>query len=62
MVSTAEGVETQQQLETLQNVGCTEMQGYFFSKAKPAAQIVEEFLKPGAKLAPKRRVLALKKK
>ncbi len=62
MVSTAEGVETQQQLETLQNVGCTEMQGYFFSKAKPAAQIVEEFLKPGAKLAPKRRVLAAKKK
>jgi hypothetical protein len=38
------------------------MQGYFFSKAKPAAQIVEEFLKPGAKLAPKRRVLAVKKK
>jgi diguanylate cyclase (GGDEF)-like protein len=62
MVSTAEGVETQQQMETLQNVGCTEMQGYFFSKAKPAAEIMEEFLKPGAKHAPKRRVLAAKKK
>jgi EAL domain-containing protein (putative c-di-GMP-specific phosphodiesterase class I) len=62
MVSTAEGVETQQQMETLQNVGCTEMQGYFFSKAKPAAEIVEEFLKPGAKHAPKRRALATKKK
>jgi len=35
MVSTAEGVETQQQMETLQNVGCTEMQGYFFSKPSP---------------------------
>jgi EAL domain-containing protein (putative c-di-GMP-specific phosphodiesterase class I) len=62
MVSTAEGVETQQQMETLQNVGCTEMQGYFFSKAKPAAEIVEEFLKPGPKLAPKGQVRAAKKK
>ncbi len=62
MVSTAEGVETQQQMETLQNVGCTEMQGYFFSKAKPAAEIIEEFLKPRAKLAPKRQALAAKKK
>ncbi len=50
MVSTAEGVETQQQMETLQNVGCTEMQGYFFSKAKPAAEIVGNFLQPGMKV------------
>jgi predicted signal transduction protein with EAL and GGDEF domain len=61
MVSTAEGVETRQQMETLQNVGCTEMQGYFFSKAKPAAEIVEAFLKPGANLVPKDQVLAAKK-
>jgi EAL domain-containing protein (putative c-di-GMP-specific phosphodiesterase class I) len=61
MVSTAEGVETRQQMETLQNVGCTEMQGYFFSQAKPAAEIVENFLKPGAKLVPKDQVLAAKK-
>jgi EAL domain-containing protein (putative c-di-GMP-specific phosphodiesterase class I) len=61
-VSTAEGVETQQQMETLQNVGCTEMQGYFFSQAKPAAEIVEEFLTPGAKPAPKRQVSAAKRK
>jgi diguanylate cyclase (GGDEF)-like protein len=47
MVSTAEGVETQQQMETLQNVGCTEMQGYFFSQAKPAAEIIRNFLQPG---------------
>jgi len=45
IISTAEGVETQQQLETLQNVGCTEMQGHFFSKARPAAEIVQMFLK-----------------
>ncbi len=48
MVSTAEGVETKQQMETLQTVGCTEMQGYFFSSAKPAAEIVQRFLQPGA--------------
>jgi len=62
MVSTAEGVETRQQMETLQNVGCTEMQGYFFSKAKPAAEIVEDFLKPGANLVPRDQVLSAKAK
>jgi diguanylate cyclase (GGDEF)-like protein len=46
IISTAEGVETQQQLETLQNVGCTEMQGYFFSRARPAEEIVRLFLSP----------------
>ena len=39
MISTAEGVETQQQLDTLQAVGCTEMQGYLFSRARPAKEI-----------------------
>ncbi len=39
MTSTAEGVETQEQLTTLQSVGCTEMQGYFFSRALPANEI-----------------------
>jgi diguanylate cyclase (GGDEF)-like protein/PAS domain S-box-containing protein len=47
MISTAEGVETQQQLETLLSVGCVEMQGYLFSKARPAAEIVRMFLKSG---------------
>ena len=44
MISTAEGVETKQQLETLQAVGCVEMQGYLFSRARPAAEIVRMFL------------------
>jgi diguanylate cyclase (GGDEF)-like protein len=39
MTTTAEGVETQQQLELLRELGCTEMQGYLFSPAIPAAEI-----------------------
>ncbi len=51
MISTAEGVETQQQLDQLQSIGCTEMQGYLFSHARPAADIVRLFLEPGAETA-----------
>ena len=47
MTSTAEGVETQQQLDTLKAIGCTEMQGYLFSKARPAKEI-RQFFGPGA--------------
>ncbi|HZD91879.1 MAG TPA: EAL domain-containing protein [Pseudolabrys sp.] len=46
MISTAEGVETQQQLETLQAIGCTEMQGYLYSKAKPAHEVAQHFAPP----------------
>ena len=38
MTTTAEGVETQRQLELLRALGCTEMQGYLFSPPKPAAE------------------------
>ena len=36
---TAEGVETQEQLDVVRLEGCTEMQGYLFSKPKPAAEL-----------------------
>src|ERR1700722_3867158 len=36
---TAEGVETRQQFETLENAGCTEVQGYLFSPAVPASSV-----------------------
>ena len=39
MITTAEGVETLQQRETVQNLGCTQMQGYLFSAARPAQEI-----------------------
>ena len=43
MISTAEGVETQQQMDTVQSIGCTEMQGYLFSRARPAKEIAQFF-------------------
>jgi diguanylate cyclase (GGDEF)-like protein len=39
MVTTAEGVETQQQRDIVQALGCTQMQGYLFSAARPAHEI-----------------------
>jgi diguanylate cyclase (GGDEF)-like protein/PAS domain S-box-containing protein len=37
--STAEGIETKEQLELVRAAGCTEFQGYLFSKPRPAAEI-----------------------
>jgi diguanylate cyclase (GGDEF)-like protein len=39
MATTAEGIETKQQLEHLQAVGCTEAQGFLFSVALPASEL-----------------------
>ncbi|MGO8847339.1 MAG: EAL domain-containing protein, partial [Methylocella sp.] len=39
--TTAEGVETEMQLEWLRQAGCTEMQGYLFSRPIPASEIAE---------------------
>ena len=41
IVTTAEGVETQNQLELVRAEGCTDVQGYFFSPPKPAAEVRE---------------------
>jgi diguanylate cyclase (GGDEF)-like protein/PAS domain S-box-containing protein len=39
IVTTAEGVETQNQFEILKAEGCTDVQGYFFSPPRPAAEV-----------------------
>jgi diguanylate cyclase (GGDEF)-like protein len=44
MTTTAEGVETEQQRDLLAALGCTEMQGYLFSPARPAAEIKRLYL------------------
>jgi EAL domain-containing protein (putative c-di-GMP-specific phosphodiesterase class I) len=39
IVTTAEGVETQDQVETLKAEGCTEVQGYFFGVPMTAMEM-----------------------
>lgn len=44
MTATAEGVETREQLDRIAAEGCTEMQGYLFSRPLPASEIERRFL------------------
>ena len=39
MVTTAEGVETEEQRATVHALGCTQMQGYLFSPPRPAQEV-----------------------
>ena len=39
MTTLAEGVETQEQLEKMRAEGCTEVQGYFYSRPVPASEV-----------------------
>jgi diguanylate cyclase (GGDEF)-like protein len=41
IMTTAEGVETAEQLEGVRAEGCTEVQGFYFSSARPASQIAQ---------------------
>jgi diguanylate cyclase (GGDEF)-like protein len=50
MVTTAEGVETEEQLAMVRSLGCTEMQGYLFSKARSAADLAELLAVQGGRL------------
>jgi len=44
MATTAEGVETEEQRDKVQSEGCTEMQGFLFSKPLPADEIEKLYL------------------
>jgi EAL domain-containing protein (putative c-di-GMP-specific phosphodiesterase class I) len=39
MTTTAEGVETEQQLERVRNLGCTDVQGFFYSPPVPVSEL-----------------------
>lgn len=41
----AEGVETKEQIQVLKNIGCNQIQGYYYSKPLPNFEIEEKFLK-----------------
>jgi diguanylate cyclase (GGDEF)-like protein len=43
IATTAEGVETQAQLQAIQHLGCTEMQGYFYSRPVPVKDLARLF-------------------
>jgi diguanylate cyclase (GGDEF)-like protein len=43
MTTTAEGVETAEQREIVTSLGCTEMQGFLFSAARPADELAQFF-------------------
>jgi diguanylate cyclase (GGDEF)-like protein len=51
MTTTAEGVETEEQQRLLRALGCSEMQGYLFSAAKPADKVLELFALHRSRLA-----------
>ena len=45
ITTTAEGVETKEQVDRVRQEGCTEMQGYYFSPPRPIGEIRKLFLK-----------------
>jgi EAL domain-containing protein (putative c-di-GMP-specific phosphodiesterase class I) len=44
MQTTAEGVETQEQLDAVTAEGCTSVQGYLLSQPRPSCEIEQMFL------------------
>ena len=56
MITTAEGVETEDQRAIVTELGCTEMQGYLFSAARPPAEILDLLMSCQPK--PQRRLTA----
>ena len=41
MTTTAEGVETREQLDRVRELGCTDVQGYFYSPPVPLRELVK---------------------
>jgi diguanylate cyclase (GGDEF)-like protein len=51
MTTTAEGIETEPQRQMLRDLGCTEMQGFLFSRPQPVAEIRAMLLPQTGKIA-----------
>jgi EAL domain-containing protein (putative c-di-GMP-specific phosphodiesterase class I) len=50
IVTTAEGVETEEQFDLLRLEGCTQAQGYLFSPPRPAAEVEGMLSRPRARI------------
>jgi diguanylate cyclase (GGDEF)-like protein len=48
IITTAEGVETDAQLEMLCDEGCTQAQGYLISRPRPLAEVADMLVEPAA--------------
>jgi EAL domain-containing protein (putative c-di-GMP-specific phosphodiesterase class I) len=58
MMTTAEGVETEEQLAALKLEGCSEMQGFLFGRPLPASEIAQAFFGRSMPAGSERRVSA----
>ena len=45
-MTTGEGVESKEEVEYLRHSGCTEAQGYFLSKPRPAYEVPDMLAQP----------------
>ena len=45
ITTTAESVETEEQRAKVRELGCIEMQGYLFSRPRPAGEILQFFVR-----------------
>ncbi|MGC2124497.1 MAG: EAL domain-containing protein, partial [Xanthobacteraceae bacterium] len=49
MTTTAEGVETRQQLNLVRDLGCTDVQGFYYSPPVPVRELTEILAKKAGK-------------